>query len=70
MSEKHNISVTENKVFPEEDYEYEGTINGKEFEGYKETGRMAMESYEGVNEDLTEEEEEAIKEKVEEKFGW
>lgn len=67
---EHNINVIEHKVFPEEDYEYEGTINGKDFEGRKEQGRMAIEEYEAVEEDeeLTDEELEAIKERVKEKF--
>jgi hypothetical protein len=69
MSE-FDIEVTEEKVYPEEDYEYEGEINGKKFEGRKQTGHFPTEHYKGVNEELTDEEIEAIREKVKDKFGW
>lgn len=57
--ENTKITVTtelkETKVFPEEDYEYEGKINGKKVEGMATMGHSPMTSINAVkdNEELT-----------------
>ena len=43
-TEEITSKLLEEKVFPEEDYEYSGEINGKDVEGFAETGRAAMTS--------------------------
>jgi hypothetical protein len=58
---KENITKTvttklkETKIFPEEDYEYEGTINGKKVEGKATYGNIPTNSIHAVkeNEQLT-----------------
>lgn len=62
---EHTVEITdETKIFPEEDYEYEGTVNGKEFEATIQYGMAPISHVEGVNEDLSLEEQDAVMEEV------
>lgn len=59
---------TEKKVFPEEDYEYTGSVNGKEWTGKLTTGSFGSVTAEGVEEDLTDEERSVVMDAIQEYF--
>ena len=61
------IKATETKVYPEEDYEYTGEYNGREFEAYFEEGMCAM-SWVVNAEDFSKEEQDEILSYIREQF--
>lgn len=46
---KVTVTLKEQKVFPEENYEYEGKINGKPVEGFQTFGYGPMKSIEAID---------------------
>lgn len=63
MSEPTVEITHREKLFPEEDYEYEGTVNGKEWEAFEQMGFGASTSVD-AEEDLTEAELDAVFEAI------
>ena len=59
---------TEKKVFPEEDYEYTGSVNGKEWTGKLATGSMGFVEAEGVDKELTSAEQDVVMDAITEYF--
>lgn len=62
MAEEPNVKITyEEKIFPEEDYKFEGTVNGKPWNAKQTMGHGAsifLETDDDVS--LTDEEEQAV----------
>jgi len=62
MSDNPDVNITKReKIYPEEDYEYEGTVNGKEWSAFQKLGFGAtidIMTPDGV--ELTKDEQEAI----------